>query len=51
MPGAEIRAEKKRILFRERTKRRNSAPFGGQHGFVGVVVIGCPALKEVLNIS
>lgn len=51
MPGAEIRAEKKHLLFRERTKRRNPAPFGGQYGFVGVVAIGCPALKEVLNIS
>ena len=42
---------KKHLLFRERTKRRNPAPFGGQYGFVGVVAIGCPALKEVLNIS
>ena len=41
----------KSLLFRERTKRRNPAPSGGQYGFVGVVAIGCPALKEVLSIS
>ena len=44
-------AQRKSLLFRERTKRRNPAPFGGQYGFVGVVAIGCPALKEVLSIS
>ena len=46
----DLRREKS-FLFRERTKRRNPAPFGGQYGFVGVVAIGCPALKEVLSIS
>ena len=42
-------AQRKSLLFRERTKCRNPAPFGGH--MASWAWAGCPALKEVLSIS
>ena len=44
----DLRREKS-LLFRERTKCRNPAPFGGH--MASWAWAGCPALKEVLSIS
>ena len=42
-------AQRKSLLFRERTKCRNPAPLGGH--MASWAWAGCPALKEVLSIS